>query len=119
MEVTAVHNIFNCSLLTQGIGYAKYPGDGDSRMYQRVVAEKPHVPNICVTRLECIGHVQKGMGTKLRRLMKVKIGMKLYDSKSLECRCLLIQLEVNKLKNYYGLVIRRNVNSLEGMKRVV
>jgi hypothetical protein len=51
--------------------------------------------------------------------MQVKIGMKLHDGKSLGYRCLLIQLEIHKLQNYYGLVIRWTVNSLEVMKEVV
>jgi hypothetical protein len=46
-----------------------------------VVAGKPYDPNIAVTKLECIGHVQKRMGARLRRLVKEKTGVKLHDSK--------------------------------------
>jgi hypothetical protein len=58
MEVAGVLNIFNCSLHTQGICYTKYLGDGDSKAYQRVVAEKPSGPKIPVTKLEYLDHVQ-------------------------------------------------------------
>jgi len=86
MEVAAVLNIFNCSLHTQGICYTKYLGDGDSKAYQRVSAEKPYGPNISVTRLGCKGHVQKRMVTSLRSHMKENIGTELHESKHLGCR---------------------------------
>jgi hypothetical protein len=59
----------------------KYHGDGDSKTYQR--AEKPYIPNISVRKLEYVGHVQKRMGARLRRLVKEKTGTKLHDSKPL------------------------------------
>jgi hypothetical protein len=86
MEVTAVLSTFSPSLHTQGICYTKYVGDGGSKAYQRVFAEKPYGPNISVTRLGCIGHVQKRVGTSLRKHMKEKIGTKLHDSKHLGSR---------------------------------
>ena len=81
MEVTVLLSTFSLSLLTQGICYTKYLGDGYIKAYQRVFAEKPYGPNISVTRLGCIGHVQKRMGTNLRRHTTEKIGTKLHDSK--------------------------------------
>jgi hypothetical protein len=119
MEVAGVLNIFNHPLHTRGICYTKYLGDGDSKVYQRVVAEKPCGPNISVTKLECIGHVQKRMGARLRRFVKEKTGTQLHDSKSLGDKGRLTQSETDKLQKYYGLAIRRNVNNLVAMKRVV
>ena len=58
MQVAGVLNIFNCSLHTQGICYTKYLGDGGSKAYKRVVAEKPYDPQIPVTELEYLGYVQ-------------------------------------------------------------
>lgn len=86
MEVTAVLSTFSHFLHTQGIGYTKYLGEWDSKAKQRVFAEKPYGSNISVTRLGCIGHVQKRMGTSLRRHMKEKIDTKLHDNKHLGCR---------------------------------
>jgi hypothetical protein len=119
MEGAGVLNIFNLSLHTRVICYTNYLGDGDSKSYQRVVAGKPHDPNIAVTKLECKGHVQKRTGARLRRLVKEKTASKLHDSKPLGGKGRLTQSEIEKLQIYYGLAIRRNVNNLEVMKRAV
>jgi NH3-dependent NAD+ synthetase len=51
MDGAVVLNIFSCSLHTQGICYTNYLGDGDSKAYQRVLAEKPFESNMSVTKL--------------------------------------------------------------------
>ena len=86
MEVAGVLNIFNHPLHTRGICYTKYLGDGGSKAYQRVVAEKPCGPNISVTKLECIVHVQKRMGARLRRLVKEKTGTNFMTANLLEAK---------------------------------
>jgi hypothetical protein len=43
----------------------------------------------------------------------------LHDSKPLGGKGHLTQAEIDKLQNYYGLAIRRNVNNFEAMKRAV
>jgi hypothetical protein len=84
-----------------------------------VVVGKPCDPNIAVTKLECLGHVQKRTGARLRRLLKGKRGTKLHVSKPVGGKGHLTQSEIDKLQNYYGLAIRRNVNNLEVMKRTL
>jgi hypothetical protein len=59
------------------------------------------------------------MGTRMRGLVKDKTGTKLHDSKPLGGKGRLTESEIEKLQNYYGLAIRRNVNNLEAMKRAV
>jgi hypothetical protein len=119
MEGAGVLKIFNLSVHTQCVCYTKYLGDGDSKAYERAVAEKPCGPNISVTKLECVGHVQKRMGARLRRLVKEKTGIKLHDSKPVGGKVRLTKSETDKLQNFHGLTIRRNVNNLEVMKRTV
>jgi hypothetical protein len=84
-----------------------------------MVAGKPYDPTIAVTKLEYTGRVQKRNGARLRRLVQEKRGIKLHDSKPLGGRGCLTQSAIDKLQNYYGLAIRRNVNNLEVMKRAV
>jgi hypothetical protein len=60
-----------------------------------------------------MGHVQKTMGPRLRRLVKEKIGTKLHDSKPLGGKGHVTESLIDKLQNYYDLAIRRNVNNLE------
>jgi hypothetical protein len=69
-----------------------------------VIAEKPYGPNISVTKLECIGYVQKRMGVRLRRLVKERTGQNCMTANLLEAK-------VDKLQNYNGLAIRRHVNN--------
>jgi hypothetical protein len=57
------------------------------------------------------------MGARLKRLVKEKLGTKLHDGKTLGSKGRLTQSEIDKLQNYYGLAIRRNVNNLETMIR--
>jgi hypothetical protein len=46
-------------------------------------------------------------------------GTRLHESNPLGGKGCLIHSERGKLKNYYGLAIRRNINNLEAMKRAV
>jgi hypothetical protein len=56
---------------------------------------------------------------RLRRRMKEKRGTKLHDRKPLGGKRCLTQYEIDKLQNYYGFAIGRNVNNLEVMKIAV
>ena len=60
---------------------------------------------------ECIGHVQKKVGTALHKLKRENPGLggkgKLTDS------------QIDKLQNYYGIAIRSNVGNLAGMKKAI
>ena len=46
-------------------------GDGDTSSFKAVVDSKPYGKyNITPTKLECVGHVQKRLGTRLRNKVK-------------------------------------------------
>lgn len=49
--------------------YTTYVGDGDSSSFTRIAKEKPYGPNVDIKKEECIGHVKKRMGTRLRTLV--------------------------------------------------
>ena len=62
-----------------------------------------------VQKLDCIGHVQKRMGTHLRELRKKE--KKLKDGKSVKgSKHRLTDKAIDKLHCYYGNAIRANVN---------
>lgn len=64
-----------------------------------------------VKKRECIGHVQKRVGYRLRELKKrVKV---------LGGRGELTKRIIDKLQNYFGIAIRSNVGNLEGMEQSV
>jgi hypothetical protein len=57
--------------------------------------------------------------SKTEETCERKRGIKLHDSKPLGGKGCLTQSEIDKLQNYYGLGIRRNVKNLELIKRAV
>ncbi|GFU70796.1 uncharacterized protein TNCV_1575481 [Trichonephila clavipes] len=75
--------------------------------------------NTEVEKLECVGHVQKRMGTRLRNILKTSKGIKLSDGKNISGRGRLTLKEVDSIQHYYGLAIRKNLSSVEDMKRAI
>lgn len=84
-------------------------------MYEK----KPYGSDVTIQKLECIGHVQKRMGSRLRRLNNKMKGIKLADGKVLGGKGRLTDVEIDKLQNYYSLAIRRNAGDVEKMCKEV
>ncbi|GFX53315.1 putative kolobok-17 hm [Trichonephila clavipes] len=73
-----------------------------------------------IEKLECIGYVEKYMGTRLRALKLKMKGKKLSDKKTLDDHGRLAGAEIDKLQRYYGLIIKNNtdsINSINSMYR--
>lgn len=119
MEVAGALKIFGRSEELHGVRYVKYLGDGDSKAFMAVKAQMPYGDSVEISKVECIGHVQKRMGTRLRRLKKGNKAGKLSDGKSLSGRGRLTDAVIDKLQTYYGLAIRRNVGNLDEMRKAV
>lgn len=116
METAAAVNIFHRSQEKYGVRYTRFLGDGDSKAYKAVCESKPY-GNIQVEKLECVGHVQKRMGTQMRKL-KQKLGKTpLSDGKTIRGR--LTDAIIDKLQTYYGKAIRENGDDLEKMMNAV
>ncbi len=82
MEPVGSTRIFQMSEETRGLRYVQYPGDGDSPSFKKVCESKPYY-GVDTEKLECVGHVQKRCGTRLRRLKQDNKGIKLSDGKGL------------------------------------
>ena len=108
MEPEGAERLFKRSVQEYGLYYTKYYGDGDSKSFQRVENVYENHGKL-VEKLECIGHVQKRMGTALRNLRKEKKGTRGKGK--------LTDRMIDRLQNYYGIAIRSNIGDLEGMKR--
>lgn len=108
MEVVGSANIFQRSIEKHNLRYVKYLGDGDSKSFPAV---QNTYEGIEVEKLECIGHVQKRVGSRLRNLKKANKGLggkgKLTDNM------------IDKLQNYYGIALRSNVVSVNAMKKAI
>lgn len=120
MEVEGARAVFARSEASRGVRYKFYMGDGDSKGFDQVVASKPYGDGFEIKKLECVGHVQKRIGGRLRQLRRDYKKVKLRDGKRLcGAKGRLTDEAIDTLQNYYGLAIRRNKNNLEKMKKEV
>ncbi|EZA54492.1 hypothetical protein X777_05747 [Ooceraea biroi] len=110
MEVDAIKEMILRSEEKFGVKYVNYIGDGDSKTYKGILDVNPYGDDYPVIKSECVGHVEKRMGTRLRNIKK---------EKKLGGRGKLTDARITKLTKYYGLAIRRNVNSVQDMKRAI
>jgi len=115
MEVNGLREIFSRSVEKYGARYTTFIGDGDSSSYTTIAEEKPYGPDVLIEKKECVGHVQKRLGTRLHKLKASLGNRKLKDGKSIGGKGRLTKTIINKMQNYYGLAIRRNKNNLKGM----
>lgn len=83
MEVKGAIEIFKRSLPLYGVKYTEYLGDGDTNAYKSVSESEPYGPHTTISKLECVGHVQKRMGTRLRKLKEKSKKKILSDGKPL------------------------------------
>ncbi|XP_076549216.1 uncharacterized protein LOC143306722 [Osmia lignaria lignaria] len=110
MEVSAITEMFLKSEEKYGVKYGNYIGDGDSKTFKAILDVNPYGDELQVKKSECIGHVEKRMGTRLRNVKKInKLGGK----------GKLTDVLIKKLQSYYRLAIRRNVNSVIDMKNAI
>lgn len=108
METEGVKRIFQRSERERKLQYSEYFGDGDSKAH----AEVENVyGDIKVVKKECVGHVQKRVGTALRNLKKA--------NKGIGGKGKLTNTIIDKLQNYYGIAIRSNSGDLKAMKSAI
>lgn len=69
MEGDVIKDIFHRSVRKYNLRYTRFIGDGDVNTYQKVTNSDPYQGKT-VEKLECVGHVQKRLGTRLRNLKK-------------------------------------------------
>ena len=118
MEPVGAVKIFARSEAERGLRYLEYLGDGDSSSFAKVKESKPYGDTL-VSKNECIGHVQKRIGTRLRKLCNSYKGQKLSDGKPINGKNRLTTKIIDTLQNYYGMAIRRNTDSLVNMVNAV
>ena len=63
METAGLVDCFMSSAGTRELPYTDYIGDGDSKVYLDIVKN-----DSVVEKLECVGHIQKRVGSRLRNL---------------------------------------------------
>ena len=114
-QVTA-DEVVNTTISTDGTwqkrGYLTYIGDGDTKSYQNVVNANPY-PGYEIVKAECVGHVQKRVGTRLwkfktdcKELMPESFYAEKKDKKQEKLTFYLKHKMINRLQNYFGIAIR-------------
>ena len=119
MEAKGAVLLFERSLEKHRMQYTIFVGDGDSAAYKEVVAAEPYGPDVEIIKEDCSGHIQKRMGTALRKLLQDYKGKKLEDGKGLGGRGRLTHKLVDTLQVFYGLAIRNNKGDVDAMQREV
>lgn len=115
MEPAGISAMFGRSVATRKLRYTGMIADGDSKSYKRVCDEKVYGDDCAIEKKECVGHVQKRMGTALRNLKKDWGKKKLTDGKTIGGKGRLTDKKIDLIQTYYGLAIRRNKGDLKGM----
>ena len=92
MEVSSIIEMFKRSIVKHGLRYVNYIGDGDSKTYSGILKAKPYGENFVVNKKECVGHVQKRMGTRLRDLVKKTVEEKIVNGKKTQKKFFLVKV---------------------------
>ncbi len=118
MESKGAIAIFKRSIQERGLKYINFVGDGDSSCFGKVAEELKRVygDSYIIQKEECVGHIQKRMGSALLQYKKNMKGQQLEHGKGVGGAGRLTQDKEKKNQNYYGLAIRQNKGDLEGMK---
>ena len=118
MEAAGAVTIFKRSLDKHKLRYVLYIGDGDTSSFNKVNNSKPY-GYFEIIKKECVGHVQKCLGTRLRTLRTTLKGKILSDRKKISGRGKLTDKVINTMQNYYGMAIHQYTNDLFAMRKSV
>ena len=106
MEPEGSKRIWKQSIEKNKLRYTELYSDGDSKSF--ISIRDTYGDDYKVKKLECVGHVQKRVGCRLRNLKK--------RGKGIGGRGKLTDAFIDKLQNYFGIAIRQNKNNLKGMR---
>lgn len=117
MEVQGAQLEWDRSLASRGLRYLTFIGDGDSKAFSAVRDRRPYGPDVDITKEECVGHVQKRVGSRLRELKKRLGTTKLTDGKPIGGAGRLPNRTIDMLQTYFGMAIRANGGDLQAMAK--
>ena len=119
MEAQAAKMIWQRSVEQRQVRYTTFIGDGDTKSFKAVCDVAPYGPDVAITKEECVGHVQKRVGSNLRKLKKDMTGKKLEDGLAIGGRGRLTDKTIDKLQALYGMAVRGHPNDFQGMARAI
>lgn len=123
MELDSVIKMFKRSIEKFQVRYKNYIGDVDSKTHSGLLKAALY-NNYEIIKKECIGHVQKRMGSRLCDLVKNKTQSMEKDGKTINKKVLsgkgkLTAKLIDKLTVYYGLAIKINCDSVDSMYNAI
>lgn len=111
MEVSGALQLFERSVEMRNVRYLNYVADGDSKTQKAIADAQPYGPEKLVKKKECVNHVSKRMGSRLRNLVK--------KTPNLKGKGKLTGAQIDKLSGYYGKAIRSHPSSVEDMRKAI
>ena len=96
--------MFITSVKTNKLQYTGYIEDRDLKSYNDIYQADPY-EGVVVNKLECIEHIQKRDGTRLKKLKAANTKI-LSNGKKFRGQGQLTEKFINKLQNYYSIAIR-------------
>ena len=105
MEADGLIECFQVSEKDRKIRYINYLCDGDSKSFLEI-SKLNIYPQKQVKKLECVGHIQKRLDSRLRKLKSTKQGP-LSNDKTLGGKGRLTDKMINKLQNHFGIAVRQ------------
>ena len=117
MEIAGVKAIWLRSVKDLKLRYTTYIGDGDAATFACLTKLKPYGEDVEIIKHECVGHIQKRMGTALRKLKKS--GIVDENGQLVKFKCRLTNNAITALNVYYGGAIRNNKDDIDGMVQAI
>ena len=118
MDASGILNIFQWSVEGHGMRYVEFLGDGDSKAHKFSVQEAVY-GDVDIEKPECVGYVQKRLGSRLHSLKKRLGKTPLADSKPIGEAERLTDKRIDKLQVYFGKAIRQNTHNITAMQNAV
>ena len=121
MEADIAEVLWMRSQEKNNLRYTTFVGDGDGASFGRVASLKPYgsAPEAQVVKEDCIGHIQKRIGTKLREVKRTWKGRKLSDQKGIGGKQRLTNNRINSYQVYYGKAMRNNLGNIDAASDAV
>ena len=118
MESEGALIIWKRSIENLNLRYTHYISDGDSKTYNVLETNDPY--GVPIVKHDCVGHVQKRMGSRLRKRKQEGYFSSAKRKKvSLGGKGRLTEALIDSFQNYYGAAIRRNAGDVKLMKKAV
>ena len=121
MEKDAAVAMFSRSIDYRALKYTTYVGDGDSSSFGMVTKSMRETfgDDYVVIKEDCVGHIQKRMGTNLRNYKRSYQRQKLPDGNAVGGRGRLTDAVIDNFQNYYGAAIRSNCGNVKSMQNAI